>query len=68
VDIRNPVDFSYVYNGYAPLSVKIVDHLMNEKGFQNMESKLRYVTPKYKYPSNEQEFFKEKEATFLVKR
>ena len=58
--LKNPVDYSYVYNGYSPLSVKVVEYLMNSKGFAAIESKLKYITNKYKYPSNEREFFWQK--------
>jgi len=60
VQLKNPIDYSYVYNGYSPLSVKLVDFIMNEKGMSQMESSLRYVTSKYKYPQNELEFFEKK--------
>lgn len=58
--LKNPIDYSYVYNGYSPLSVKIIDYCMSEKGFYNIDSKLKYVTTKMKYPHNEKELFERK--------
>jgi hypothetical protein len=60
VQLKTPVDYSYVYNGYSPLSVKLVDYCMNEKGLGTIDNKLRYVTPKYKYPANERELFEKR--------
>ena len=60
VQLKNPVDYSYVYNGYSPLSVKMVDYCMNEKGFAGIENKLKYVTPNFRYPHNEAELFQQK--------
>lgn len=61
--LKNPIDYSYVYNGYSPLSVKIIDYCMSEKGFYNMDSKLKYVTTKMKYPHNEKELFERKSTS-----
>lgn len=33
VRIQDPNDFSYVYNGYAPLSVKFLETIFNAGGF-----------------------------------
>lgn len=57
VQLKTPVDYSYVYNGYSPLSVKVVDYCMTEKGLFPLENKLKYVTTKIRYPLNEREFF-----------
>jgi len=29
VDIINPKDIAYTYNGYAPLSIRFLEHLLN---------------------------------------
>ena len=42
VNIENPVDNSYVYNGYAPLSVKIVEYFM-AGGFDHMIDSKKFV-------------------------
>ena len=59
VDIRvqNPVDISFTYNGYAPLSVKIVEMFI-AGGFQNIQDKLRLLPGWMAYPHNEIELVK----------
>lgn len=37
VRINDPVDISYVYNGYSPLSVKFIETVMTSHGFKNIE-------------------------------
>ena len=36
VDVENPIDISYVYSGYAPLSVKIIEYFLGG-GFDQMQ-------------------------------
>lgn len=60
VHLKDPNDYSYVYNGYSPVSVKVVDYCMIEKGFGGMVNKLKYITPKFKYPTNEYELFEKR--------
>ena len=43
--IQDPVDISYVYNGYSPLSVKLIETIIQQGGFAKTEdSKNIYVT------------------------
>jgi hypothetical protein len=37
VQIQDPNDISYVYNGYAPLSVKFLETIFYAGGFQKLE-------------------------------
>ena len=37
VRIQDPNDISYVYNGYAPLSVKFLETIFYTGGFQKLE-------------------------------
>jgi hypothetical protein len=37
VRIKDPNDISYVYNGYAPLSVKFIETIILNGGFQKLE-------------------------------
>ena len=62
VQLKNPVDYSYVYNGYSPVSVKIVDYCMSYNGFGAIEGKLKPACTKYKYPSNENELFEKRSS------
>jgi hypothetical protein len=44
VRISDPVDISYVYNGYAPLSVKFIENVMMAHGFKAMEDSNLIIT------------------------
>jgi hypothetical protein len=35
--IQDPIDISYVYNGYSPLSVKFIETMFFSGGFAKME-------------------------------
>ena len=37
VRIKDPNDISYVYNGYAPLSVKFIETIIQNGGFHKLE-------------------------------
>ena len=37
VDEKNPTDISYCYSGYAPLSVRLVEHIIKHKSWTGME-------------------------------
>jgi hypothetical protein len=37
VKVNDPVDISYVYNGYSPLSVKFIEAVMMSHGYKGME-------------------------------
>ena len=55
--IQDPVDISYVYNGYSPLSVKFIELCMQAGGFSKIEDKLKALPGPHDYPSNEADFF-----------
>lgn len=38
-----PTDFSYVHNGYAPLSVRILETWLDRRGMRNVQDKLRLI-------------------------
>lgn len=57
VNIANPTNISYVYGGYAPLSIRFIEILFEKEGFKNMASWLKLVPGPQKYPENEREFF-----------
>lgn len=53
-----PTDISYVFNGLSPLSVRIIQTLMAEKGFSNMSSYIKALGAKVTNPpEKEEEFF-----------
>jgi hypothetical protein len=37
--MSKPTDISYVFSGLAPLSVKIIETLMGEKGIRNIQGR-----------------------------
>lgn len=37
VDEKNPTDISYCYSGYAPLSVRLVEHVVKHNGWSGIE-------------------------------
>ena len=43
VKVSDPVDISYVYNGYSPLSVKFIESVMMSHGFKGMEESKHYL-------------------------
>ena len=36
---QSPTDISYVYNGYSPISVKLIEHLVEMQGIQPLKDK-----------------------------
>eukprot|EP00347_Sterkiella_histriomuscorum_P010829 403374767 len=55
--IQDPTDISYVYNGYSPLSIKLIETIFQSGGFAKTEEKLKILPGQHIYPPNEQEFF-----------
>lgn len=37
VDEKNPMDISYCYSGYAPLSVRLVEHIVKHNSWKGIE-------------------------------
>ena len=37
VDEKNPTDISYCYSGYAPLSVRLVEHIVKNNSWKGIE-------------------------------
>ena len=40
--IQDPVDISYVYNGYSPMSIKLIELIFQAGGFAKSESSKHY--------------------------
>lgn len=40
--IQDPVDISYVYNGYSPLSIKLIECILTAGGFSKSEDSKKY--------------------------
>ncbi len=43
VRINDPVDISYVYNGYSPLSVKFIETVMTSHGFKTIDDSKYHI-------------------------
>ena len=63
-DFENPKDFSYVFSGYAPISVRLIQMILDLGGVKNLMDErkgslqLLGLTPdKLKVPPNEDKFF-----------
>jgi hypothetical protein len=39
----NPTDISFVYNGLCPLSVRIIETLIAEKGLKNISNYIKTI-------------------------
>ena len=50
--VDNPTDISYTYNGYAPISCKLVEIFIAE-GFERMIDKLWLLPGRQAFPDNE---------------
>lgn len=57
VNPHSPQDISYVYNGYSPLSVKLLETLMERQGVRKMEEMIKQLPGTVTAPKNEAEFF-----------
>ncbi|OEL16212.1 Vacuolar protein-sorting-associated protein 33-like protein [Dichanthelium oligosanthes] len=55
-DTANPSDISYIFSGYAPLSIRLVQHASAEKGLFNFILKKCFVT--FHYPRSIEELLK----------
>lgn len=62
VDEKNPTDISYCYSGYAPLSVRLVEHLTKNNSWSGIEevSENIGVTKNIIIPCNEKSLEGEK--------
>lgn len=63
-DFMNPTDYSYVFSGYAPISIRLIQMVLQSGGVQNIinEKKgqlqsLGLTYDKLKVPANEAKFF-----------
>lgn len=63
-DFMNPTDYSYVFSGYAPISIRIIQSIIQQGGVQNFINDkkagllaLGLTLDKIRVPPNEQKFF-----------
>jgi hypothetical protein len=43
-DLRFPKNFSYVFGGLKPLSIKYIESIFEMKGFKNIDKKSKLLT------------------------
>ena len=54
VDINNPNDSSYAYNGYCPIIIRLIEKALS-KGWSNIKDVLNKIPGEFNYPENESE-------------
>ena len=52
-------DISYVYNGYCPIFLKLIEKMV-EKGWGNLKDILKELSPDFTYPTDENEIISNK--------
>lgn len=57
--IDKPEDIHYVFSGLAPLSVRLVEMMMNQGGYSRIRELLKLIPGASINPDNEADFFKE---------
>mmetsp|Transcript_19602 Transcript_19602/g.14315 ORF Transcript_19602/g.14315 Transcript_19602/m.14315 type:complete len:166 (+) Transcript_19602:45-542(+) len=57
VNVADPLDISYVYNGYSPLSVMFVEAVMLNHGFKNVEDRVKMLPGQSYAPLNDFDFY-----------
>jgi hypothetical protein len=59
VKLDKPEDIHYVFSGLAPLSVRLIEMMMNLGGFNRIKEQLKLLPGNTVSPDNEADFFKE---------
>ena len=57
VDIIEPNDISYVYNGYAPIFIRLVEKAISQGGWNSIRDLLRKIPGETNFPSDETDIF-----------
>jgi len=69
MDERNPVDISFVYSGLAPVTVRLVEGLMSERGIRNISHYIKALNIPVTAPSeSEVEFYTSKKGPMGIHR
>ena len=69
VDINDPNDISYTYNGYAPLFIRLVEKALSQGGWNAIKDLLRKIPGDTNFPSDETDIFStsvEKQFILLI--
>lgn len=57
VDLIEPNDISYAYNGYAPMIVRLVEKAISQGGWNSMKDLLKRIPGESNFPSDETDIF-----------
>jgi len=57
VNVAEPVDISYVYNGYSPMSIMFIEAVMLNHGFKNIEERVKMLPGQAFSPLNDYDFY-----------
>ena len=55
VDLNEPNDISYVYNGYAPILIRLLEKAISQGGWGSIQDTLKKTPGECNFPSNESE-------------
>ena len=55
--IVDPIDISYIYNGYSPMSVKLIECMFREQGFRAIDDRLKLFGGAQIASANEADLF-----------
>ena len=56
VNKNEPDDASYVFDGYCPITIRLIECALN-KGWNSIKEVLKKINGNYDYPNNEKEIF-----------
>ena len=57
VDINDPNDISYTYNGYAPMFVRLIEKAISPGGWSTIKDLLKKIPGDTNFPSDETDIF-----------
>ena len=57
VDINDPNDISYTYNGYAPMFIRLIEKALSTGGWNAIKDLLRKIPGDTNFPSDETDIF-----------
>ena len=57
VDINDPNDISYTYNGYAPMFVRLIEKAISPGGWSTIKDLLKKIPGETNFPSDETDIF-----------
>ena len=65
INVQEPNDPSYVFGGYCPITVRMIENLIT-KGWGQIKDIIKYLPGEIEYPSNESEIINPKEVNNII--